>query len=294
MSNEQKKTLKEVIKEVLKENRFNKKDFCNKCDESSKCKKGRENKFRCDFVIRLKKNNYKLEFEPSFEPIDYYKFYPNNICWKNDNIDWLTTIKAEYLEGIKVDLFIENEKNKNNSALIELKVIDTKNNEHCKFIFGLENFIEKFRGVPDPTNLKRLCETTKPVYEFKKHNFLTFFHEGQIWNDIVRLLAVKEQFDVESDPDLFLVGIIEKKQRLANNPKVKQYVENKLKDIIAYLKKNKVNNEYRVINADTNFSSVWMYYAETDFEADIEVIDIPKNNDWIGYVIQIKPKTDES
>lgn len=169
----------------------------------------------------------------------------------------------------------------------------------CKDYHSIASNVLIYSNINHSDKLDNKYIEAKPIMIVRpKFRFLTFFHEGQIWNDLIRLLSIKQQ---ASKPEyknskLYMAGLI---KNYVNNKlcfHFKTQIERKIIDILSYiiLHAKLTSGPVRVLNyfkrSKTN-KKIEVRAVEANLPCNISFdiwLSFNRSKSWIGYVISIK------
>ena len=246
-------------------------------------------------------SNKVVETQHNKKPIKQYEVnfvQDSNSDNPWENIKWVYPEKlTQYCNGRKVDIAIK--EHGAIKALIELKYINKHeiNNSSGKtcynFLLAKSDIIESKDHTPkNKQDLK-----APPIIEKNGKKFLTFFQEGQIWWDIVKLLSLKEQHSQDTQhAQLYSLGFMQRNHielRCYINV-IEYFILGRIKKIIDILKEN-YQDQYRVIASfkarnDKYDSKIWIDYTSLNFTEEIDVFSVSSGvNNFVAYIIKITP-----
>ncbi len=216
---------------------------------------------------------------------------------QNKDVQWDSDQHSQYY--ISPDLSFDNE-NGCQKILVELKVIrpdELGNNSNCyPFIYSsginIDDDLLCYNYLKGSNYPKRNNDTeTKAIFAVDSKKYLTYFQEGQIWADIVRLLSIKEQSPDYACSELYLVGII-KNPNKGNTTKQfsdENSVKDKLETIIKYLQEQTNIKVFAGFDQKKVKGRVWAYYLKSPIRSQIiiHVIWDHKFPNWIGYLLNL-------
>ncbi len=208
--------------------------------------------------------------------------------------------KNIFKKKIRIDLMISNA-----NTLLELKVVkyDELKQIHCyPYVYrngNISDYCFDIKVIQNSiNNNKSLARNPdiKPIFKYNGQQYLTFFHEGQIWYDLIKLLAIKQQKTDYNKYKIYLAGIIKNYKHNSDYSNNKSYfneeseVRCKLKNLLYYLSDQ--NNEqvsilhyFKKKQEVLEIRKITVSISNLSFEIKV----FPnQSNTWYGYYIDIK------
>jgi len=263
--------------------------------------------------VKLRKDSIRVYEQPNIKIIQCSYGHLPTTGWNNPK-----PIEC----NIKPDLIIKDEDD--TLQIFELKVIKydelsrSKNIAYkyiysCQYYHSIASDVLIYSNINHSDKLDNKYIEAKPIMIVRpKFRFLTFFHEGQIWNDLIRLLSIKQQAPEYKDSKLYMAGLI---KNYVNNKicfTSKAQIERKFIDILYYiiLHAKLANKKSGTMPLSSTYGPVrvlnyFKRYKANKIEVRAVEANVPRNinfdiwlsfnrsKSWIGYVISIKNNAEQ-